>query len=111
MSKEHELKIRPEYFKAAKAGDKTCEVRKNDRGFKVGDTLRLREYQPCKFCDGSGTRWVAMDILADCECGKPHGSYTGDLIRVKVTHVLDESVAGVGHGYVVLSFRRLDYNG
>lgn len=40
----HELKILPKYFDAVEQGIKTFEVRKNDRGFAVGDTLWLREY-------------------------------------------------------------------
>ena len=42
----HDLKTWPDPFAALKAGVKTHEVRKNDRGFKVGDTLLLREWDP-----------------------------------------------------------------
>lgn len=44
--KTHELKILPQYFKAVQNGSKTFELRKNDRRFKVGDTLILREWHP-----------------------------------------------------------------
>ena len=40
----HELKILPEYYKAIESGRKIFEVRKNDRDFKVGDTVILREW-------------------------------------------------------------------
>lgn len=42
----HDLKCWPDPFAALRAGVKVHEVRKNDRGFKVGDTLLLREYDP-----------------------------------------------------------------
>lgn len=42
----HELKILPEYFKAQKTGKKNFEIRKNDRDYKVGDKLVLKEYDP-----------------------------------------------------------------
>jgi len=42
----HELKTWPEPFDAIWNGKKTFEVRKNDRGFEVGDVVVLREYTP-----------------------------------------------------------------
>jgi hypothetical protein len=42
----HELKTWPEPFAAVLAGLKRHEVRKNDRNFKAGDSLLLREYDP-----------------------------------------------------------------
>lgn len=41
---EHILKIHPEYFEAILNNKKTFEIRLNDRDFKVGDTLVLKEY-------------------------------------------------------------------
>lgn len=43
LMKTHKLKILPEYFNKILSGQKTCEIRKNDRGFKIGDTLHLNE--------------------------------------------------------------------
>lgn len=40
----HDLKIFRRHFEAIKSGSKRCEVRKNDRGFKAGNYLRLKEY-------------------------------------------------------------------
>lgn len=42
----HKLKLFPEYFDAVVNGIKTFEIRKNDRDYKVGDTLRLYEFDP-----------------------------------------------------------------
>ncbi len=42
----HELKILPEYYKAQVEGKKNFEIRKNDRDYKVGDKLVLKEYDP-----------------------------------------------------------------
>lgn len=41
----HELKIRTEYFSRIITGQKTFEIRKNDRNYQVNDLLYLKEYQ------------------------------------------------------------------
>lgn len=46
MTMKHILKTWPEQFKEVEAGIKTFEVRRDDRNFKVGDTLLLVEYTP-----------------------------------------------------------------
>lgn len=40
----HDLKTVPPYFSDVMSGIKTFEVRKNDRDYQVGDTLRLFEW-------------------------------------------------------------------
>jgi hypothetical protein len=42
----HKLKTWPEHFEAIFYGRKKCEIRKNDRDFKVGDWLHLEEWNP-----------------------------------------------------------------
>jgi hypothetical protein len=42
----HYLKIWPVFFSEVSCGLKKYEVRLNDRNFKVGDRLRLREWNP-----------------------------------------------------------------
>ncbi len=54
---EHDLKCWPQYFQAIKRGDKTFELRKNDRPFHAGDTLRLREFDPAT-CAYSGDELI-----------------------------------------------------
>ena len=71
----HELKILPKYFDAVVSGVKNFEVRKDDRGYEVDDTLDLLEYD---------------------------GNYTGQrLSGLKVVYVLRNS-DGLADGYCVL---------
>jgi len=42
----HELKTHPPYFAKVVSGEKAFELRVNDRDFRVGDTLRLLEWEP-----------------------------------------------------------------
>lgn len=79
--KTHVLKTHPEYFQAITDGTKRFEVRKNDRDFKVGDILELREYDPNTY------------------------TYTGEWTYVHVSYILDNPDFGVKPGYVVMSIR------
>lgn len=76
----HYLKIYPEFFSAVCTGVKRAELRKNDRDYRVGDTLHLME--------------------------TPRGSchQTGEFINVKITHIAD--VGEWMPGYVLLSIER-----
>ncbi len=42
----HNLKTLPGFFNQIACGNKRFEIRKNDRKFKVGDWLNLREFDP-----------------------------------------------------------------
>jgi hypothetical protein len=42
----HKLKSWPEYFKLLMAGDKSFEIRKNDRDYECGDICQLFEWIP-----------------------------------------------------------------
>lgn len=65
MSDTHELKILPQYFQAVWDGNKNFELRKNDRNYKVGDFLILREYSSSGYT-GSFLKVVITYILKDC---------------------------------------------
>jgi hypothetical protein len=67
---EHDLKTWPGPFAAILDGSKPYEIRKDDRGFRVGDTLRLREWHPHT---GLGEMYGG-------------GLYTGREVRAKVTY-------------------------
>lgn len=56
----HELKTWPSSFSAVLAGIKTHEVRKNDRDYKVGDILNLREYDMGK--QAYTARWLIVEV-------------------------------------------------
>jgi len=83
----HELKTWPEYYQAIIDGIKTFEVRKDDRGFEVGDMLRLREYHPC----------IEPDPCT--------GRYTGRYCYVKVIYML-RNFPGLEEGYCVMGIRQ-----
>lgn len=72
----HELKILPEFFKAVRSYDKRFEIRKNDRNFKVGDSILLREW------DGEN-------------------GYTGRTYQAEITYITDFAQK---YGYVVFGF-------
>jgi hypothetical protein len=78
MSMRHELKTWPKYFQAIYDGEKTFEYRKNDRGFKKGDSLLLKEFNP------------------------ETQEYTGRVIVADITYVLENQM-GVMDGYAILS--------
>lgn len=75
---EHELKTWPDEYQAVVRGDKRFELRVNDRGFKVGDVLVLREFGPYS------------------------ERYTGSLIRCKVTYILTRGF-GLPDGLCIMS--------
>lgn len=85
----HELKTDPEVFQAVLDGLKTYEIRKNDRGFAVGDALLLRE-----------TTHSGAAIAA----GAPLG-YTDRQYATWVTHILTGPVYGLEAGWVILSLK------
>ncbi len=64
----HELKIMPEYFEAVFRWIKPFEIRRNDRGFAVGDILRLWEHEfdrdkgTVKWFDGEATAVSLFDL-------------------------------------------------
>lgn len=76
---QHDLKTWPESFEPIQDGTKLFEYRKDDRGYREGDRLLLREWNPT---------WE---------------SYTGREIGVTVTHCLYGPAFGIPHGYVVMS--------
>lgn len=56
----HDLKCDPEPFQAVYLGSKTFEVRINDRDYKLGDTLHMREYN--QVTNEYTGRWVSKRV-------------------------------------------------
>jgi hypothetical protein len=79
--KMHCIKTWPEFFRAVVTGDKTAELRKNDRGYEVGDCLCLQEFNPNK------------------------GDYTGEMVCAWVTHIIHGPAFGLADGHCMMSLR------
>lgn len=76
---EHELKIYPQYFEDVISGKKKFEIRKNDRKYRVGDILILKEWDNIK--------------------------YSGREARAEVIYLIDDKFVGIQPGYVVMGIR------
>ncbi len=76
----HELKILPEYFDAVQSGKKNFELRKNDRDYRCGDILLLREWKD--------------------------GEYTGRTVKRKITYILTGCQEyGLAEDYCILAMK------
>lgn len=73
--KVHDVKLGTTFFDDVKTGRKTFELRKNDRGYKEGDTIVLHEYKD--------------------------GTTTGRTITKKIVYMLEE-FTGLEDGYCIL---------
>lgn len=87
----YELKTNPQFFSMVFAGMKTFEVIKDDRGFKIGDELLLKEFVPKGFYD---------DGLND-------DKYTGRILHRRIDYILKGGQLGIEDGYVVLAISRV----
>jgi len=82
----HELKCWDEFMDDIATETKQFEVRKNDRGFNVGDTLILKGWN---------------NYFAE---------YTGAVIEAEVTYALTGGVFGIEEGYVVMGIKVIHHN-
>jgi DnaJ-class molecular chaperone len=104
----HELKTWPEFFEPLSNGNKTFELRYNDRAYSVGDELCLREFDPCRTCGGkgkvAGARAFYSASVPCPDCAGTGGRYTGRFARRFVTYTLKNHPALLRE-YVVLGLR------
>lgn len=84
----HELKTDPEVFDAVAKGFKTYEIRYNDRGYRVGDTLVLLE-----------TKYTVQEMRE----GQYPLIYTGRRYEAKISHIITGPLYGLEAGWVILS--------
>lgn len=80
MAKIHDLKILPPYFEHVKKGEKTFELRFDDRDYCANDILLLREWSD--------------------------GKYTGRSLTAKITYLL-KGFDGLIDGWVILSIKKI----
>ncbi|MDU6115940.1 MAG: ASCH/PUA domain-containing protein [Paeniclostridium sordellii] len=74
----HELKILPKFYEKVTSGEKRFEIRKDDRHFKVGDLIRLNEFD---------------------------NDYTGRDCLFEIMYKLDGGNYGLEKGYCILSIK------
>lgn len=79
--KVHDVKLGATFFDDVKTGRKTFELRKNDRGYKEGDTIVLHEYKD--------------------------GTTTGRTITKKIVYML-EDFTGLEDGYCILGLGEVE---
>ena len=82
--KQHEVKIVASYYEDVVSGKKSFELRKNNRGYKQGDSLKMLEFKD--------------------------GKHTGRTIDADIIYML-EDYTGLTEGYCILGIRVTDYTG
>ena len=83
----HTLKCWPNYFDAIKIGDKTFDVRRDDRGFQKGDIVILQRTR------SDGLHQVEYDYQERVK----------HELRRRITWILTGGQFGIEPGYVVLA--------
>lgn len=92
MPQVHRLKIWPPFFDAIQTGEKSFEIRENDRGFQQGDYLVLEEWRPPHLDPERSPQVQAM---------MPDSRYTGRKLTKRVSYVL--SGMGLREGFVCMA--------
>lgn len=105
MTTLHELKTHPAEFQAVWDGEKTFEIRFDDRLFQKGDRFLLREWDPRTACQ---CREASKFHLGDCP------RYTGRFLGGEIGVVMGQWInphthqGFNGRGYVVFSLLLTD---
>ena len=88
----HELKTDPEVYDAVCNGEKSFEIRFDDRNFKVGDRLILKK---------------TIHTGEEMNMGKPL-NYIGVEKAVEVLYILRGQIYGLMDGWVIMSIQDED---
>ena len=96
----HQLKTLSQYWDAVKRGDKTFDVRRDDRGFQKGDTVELIRY------NGIGIAY-RTELPDSTGPGGRYDKATYTLSR-EITYILTGGQFGIEPGYVVLALKKLE---
>lgn len=83
----HHLKTIQPYFEHIYDGVKTFEIRKNDRDFRVGDILFLKEYR---------------------KYDEPGATYSGREVHARIAYMFTDRDFGVQPGYCVLGLTDIE---
>lgn len=77
----HELKCWPEPFDAIVDGRKRFEYRRDDRGYAVGDILRLRKWDPSRsYYFDDGEKYPSVDVRVTYILTGRHGVPDGFVV-------------------------------
>ena len=97
----HVLKAVDVYWDAVERGEKTFEVRKNNRFFQTGDIVELCRYDP-------GTKHPAPAFVS--QNGLEHSSFpiAESTLRFRIGPILQGGQLGIEQGYCVFSLLPLD---
>lgn len=89
----HELKVNDVYWGPLESGQKTFEVRRDDRGFQKGDTLALKKW---------GANWLSKrpGYLKGNSSAVAHEA---DTLYFEVLWVLTGGQFGIEPGFVVMA--------
>lgn len=88
----HRLKTLPHYFERVQLGQKTFEIRKNDRDFQVGDILELEYYNPNEpICVGYNYNYLSI-------------------IKAEIKYILYGGKFGLDAEYCIMSIEILNQN-
>jgi hypothetical protein len=100
MSTTHELKTWPQYFQCLLSGQKTFEVRKDDRGYQSGDLLVLCEFDP------NDCKHHLTECTLTCQ------AYSGREMRFRIGFIYRHAPDWLDCGeYVVMSLLPLNIDG